>query len=106
MSDERTVRGYRVTGRVQGVGFRWWTRKLARDLGLVGRVRNLEDGSVEVRAAGSEDGLERLEQALRRGPPAARVDAVEVIGIIDAERQDGRGDRLTADWSDFEIERE
>jgi acylphosphatase len=100
MSDERAVRGYRVTGRVQGVGFRWWTRKLARDLGLVGRVRNLEDGSVDVRAAGDEGDLERLEQALRRGPPTARVDAVEPI---DVEPLGGRNEGVMAGWSDFEI---
>jgi acylphosphatase len=94
-----------VTGRVQGVGFRWWTRELARDLGLVGRVKNLGDGSVEVRAAGVESELERLEQALRRGPPTARVDAVEVIGEVERQSNDGRGEGLTADWSDFEIER-
>jgi acylphosphatase len=100
MSDEPVVRGYRVTGRVQGVGFRWWTRKLARGLGLVGRVRNLDDGSVEVRASGDESGLERLERALRRGPPTARVDAVDVQPL------DAGGDGLVPGWSDFDVESE
>lgn len=103
-----------MTGRVQGVGFRWWTRKLARDLGLVGRVRNRVDGSVEIRAAGDEAALKRLEVALRRGPATARVDSVEVVGVADGEPTDepdggpgGRSeDRSPRGWSDFEIERE
>lgn len=96
MSDQRVLRGYRVTGLVQGVGFRWWTRKLARDLGLVGRVRNLDNGSVEVRAFGAECGLERLERALRKGPPNARVDLVAPVHVRPTD--DG--------WSDFEIDRD
>jgi acylphosphatase len=73
------VRGYRVSGRVQGVGFRWWTRRTARALGLTGLVRNLPDGSVEVQAGGSPEVLDRLEAALHEGPPAARVERVERI---------------------------
>lgn len=72
-------RGYRVRGRVQGVGFRWWTQHTATRLGLGGHVRNLPDGSVEVHAAGAPEALEALERALREGPPPARVDSVEVI---------------------------
>lgn len=70
-------RGYRVFGRVQGVGFRQWTRRTAERLGLVGTVRNLPDGSVEVRALGPSAVLRELETALQRGPLAARVDRVE-----------------------------
>ena len=61
MSDsesERHQRGFRVCGRVQGVGFRWWTRRRASDLGLRGTVRNRPDGSVEIHAAGEPDMLE------------------------------------------------
>lgn len=76
---ERDRRGFRVTGRVQGVGFRWWTARTARELGLGGHVRNLPDGSVEVHAAGSAEAVAALERALHSGPPAARVDGVVVI---------------------------
>ena len=46
--DGGELRGYSVNGRVQGVGFRWWTRRTADRLGIAGSVRNLPDGSVEV----------------------------------------------------------
>ncbi len=49
-----------VRGRVQGVGFRWWTRARALELGLVGHARNLPDGRVEVNAQGSEDAVRTL----------------------------------------------
>ena len=68
---------FRVTGRVQGVGFRWWTRAQAIRLGLDGTVRNADDGSVEVEARGPEPALAELERLLNEGPPHARVRAVE-----------------------------
>lgn len=71
---------YRVIGRVQGVGFRRWTRRFAENLSLEGAVRNLPDGSVEVVAQGAQAGLAALQRALESGPPLARVDAVEVLG--------------------------
>lgn len=74
---DRAVRAFRIKGRVQGVGFRWWTRRTAEDLDLAGSVRNCSDGTVEVRAAGEPDALERLYEALERGPAPARVEAVE-----------------------------
>ena len=69
--------GFRVKGRVQGVGFRWWTRAQAIRLGLEGTVRNADDGSVEVQARGPESALAELERLLDEGPPHARVRAVE-----------------------------
>lgn len=72
-------RAYRLTGRVQGVGFRWWTRNTARDLGLRGTVRNDPDGSVEVDVAGEAEPLARFEEALQDGPPHAQVRALERI---------------------------
>lgn len=66
-----------VRGRVQGVGFRWWTSRAAQRLALSGSVRNRDDGSVEVRAWGDPDKLAELERQLRRGPPGARVDGFE-----------------------------
>ncbi len=72
-------RGYLVRGRVQGVGFRWWTQRTGAALGLGGHVRNLADGSVEVHAAGALDALDALERALHAGPPGAVVRSVERI---------------------------
>ena len=66
----------RVTGIVQGVGFRWFVRERARRLGLSGWVRNLSDGSVEVVASGDAHQLEFLMGELRRGPAGARVDQI------------------------------
>jgi acylphosphatase len=77
-TDERR-RAFRVVGRVQGVGFRWWTRRTAVELGVGGWVRNEGDGSVVVHAVGSADSLGRLEEALRRGPMGGRVDQLESI---------------------------
>jgi acylphosphatase len=65
-----------VHGDVQGVGYRWWTRREAARLGLSGTVRNLTDGTVEVMCSGTPDMLERLEEALCRGPSLSRVERV------------------------------
>lgn len=56
-----------VHGRVQGVGFRWWTRSRALELGLAGHAANLSDGRVEVVAEGSREACEELLAALRSG---------------------------------------
>jgi acylphosphatase len=74
----RVARRYLVRGRVQGVGFRYFTRAAALRAGVGGWVRNNPDGTVEITAAGEEDAVARLEQAIRRGPPGARVDQVVV----------------------------
>lgn len=76
MSGARAVRML-ISGRVQGVSFRYFTQLAARRLGLVGWVRNLPTGEVEVRVAGDEAALESLRGELRQGPPASRVDALE-----------------------------
>lgn len=68
---------YIVSGRVQGVGFRWFVMREAARLDLAGYVRNLPDGTVEVVAQGAVSALVSLESALRHGPPAARVDGVD-----------------------------
>ena len=73
-----TARRVRVTGRVQGVFFRAWTREQAEALGVGGWVRNRTDGSVEAQLQGEAGAVEALIAALRRGPPAARVERVEV----------------------------
>ncbi len=66
----------RVRGRVQGVGFRYFVQRYARELGLDGFVRNLGDGGVELEAIGSAEDLDRLEALLREGPPGAHVEHV------------------------------
>lgn len=72
------TRRYLISGRVQGVGFRWFVVDCARREGLAGHVANRPDGAVEAYAEGNVDSLERLERALWQGPSRARVDAVEV----------------------------
>ena len=66
-----------VRGRVQGVGFRYFVSHTARELGLSGTVRNRPDGTVEVEAEGDRERLAGLLEALRRGPPAARVERLD-----------------------------
>jgi acylphosphatase len=65
-----------VSGRVQGVGFRWWTRARALELGLVGSARNLPDGRVAVVVEGARHQCERLLEALRSGATPGRVDEI------------------------------
>ena len=79
-----------VSGRVQGVGFRWFARQAAREVGgLAGRVRNLADGRVEVEVAGDGERLEALRQRLRQGPPGARVAGLEEQEISPVPEWDG-----------------
>lgn len=66
-----------VSGTVQGVGYRRYVQRHARDLNLSGSAENLLDGRVEVVAEGSREGLDRLLHWLRRGPPHARVEDVQ-----------------------------
>jgi acylphosphatase len=67
-----------VSGTVQGVSFRYYTAEEARRLRVAGWVRNRADGLVEVEAEGERPALEALVAFCRRGPPAARVEDVEV----------------------------
>ena len=69
----------RLTGKVQGVGFRWFVREQARRCDLAGWVRNNPDGSVELHVSGDDDCVERFRTAVRSGPPGARVDRVDEI---------------------------
>lgn len=74
---ERTVRLTAwVRGHVQGVGFRWWTRARALELGLIGSASNLRDGRVEVNAEGPESACRDLLTALRSGATPGRVDSI------------------------------
>jgi acylphosphatase len=65
-----------VHGQVQGVGFRWWTRSRALELGLVGSAANLADGRVEVTVEGSQQACDRLVQLLRSGDAPGSVRSV------------------------------
>lgn len=65
-----------VSGHVQGVGYRVWTERTARELGLVGWVRNLADGSVEIRTEGDGGVLNRFVEKLWQGPSLAQVESV------------------------------
>jgi acylphosphatase len=78
MSEDRETRRYLVSGRVQGVGFRWYVEREAATLGITGWVRNRDDGQVEVMATGTREQLAGLHRKLREGPRAARVDEVAV----------------------------
>ncbi len=68
-----------ISGRVQGVAFRYFTERWASELGLTGWVRNRFDGRVEVVAEGKKDGLEALLTRLREGPRSAVVEDVDVV---------------------------
>ena len=77
MDPDRASLTARVSGMVQGVGFRYFTERVAREIGLVGYVRNCRDGSVEVVAEGEREALRHLLRYLKRGPAGARVERVE-----------------------------
>ncbi len=77
MSSHKLARLYRVRGRVQGVGFRYFVERAASALGLAGWVRNLDDGSVEVYAAGNAAQLSELAGLLWKGPQWADVRGVD-----------------------------
>ena len=82
----------RVTGHVQGVGFRWWTRRRAEALGLAGWVMNGDDErSVQVVAEGDPVALDELERLLRAGPAGARVESVGVARGTASGEFDGFG---------------
>ncbi len=68
-----------ISGRVQGVFFRAHTKEVAQNLGLVGWVKNLEDGRVEIIAEGKETDLQKLTEWCWQGPTGARVDDIEII---------------------------
>jgi acylphosphatase len=77
LSERKLAKMYRVRGRVQGVGFRYFVEHSAQTLGIRGWVRNVDDGSVEVYAVGSVAQLSDLSGLLRQGPRWAEVRGVE-----------------------------
>lgn len=80
-----------VTGRVQGVFFRAWTREQAIELGVTGWVRNCPDGRVDMHIEGEESAVQLLIEKLRRGPPEAIVEDVHLWDVD------------TFDFDDFEV---
>jgi acylphosphatase len=82
-----TTYRYLVTGRVQGVGYRYFTLQAAQELGVNGFVRNLPDGRVEVIAEAPDDVMARFEDKLREGPSFSSVSNLDRSAI------DPRGDR-------------
>ena len=85
----RVARRYVITGRVQGVGFRFFTEAAAAREGLHGWVQNLPDGRVEISAEGEADAIERFERHVRHGPPGARVSGVQVDDSAPTHRETG-----------------
>jgi len=86
---------YRITGRVQGVGFRAYATRLARACGVVGWVRNVPDGTVRAEATGTDPALLAFAAGLRMGPPGARVETLDAVALDVAEN---------SPRSDFEVE--
>ncbi len=82
-------RHYMIAGRVQGVGYRYFTRQAAQRLGLTGWVRNLGDGSVEAEIQGDAAALDACEKVLHQGPPLGHVTGVRVQARPLAEGETG-----------------
>ncbi len=76
MGEEKAIYA-RIYGVVQGVGYRWFTKRVADELGIKGYVRNMDDGSVEVLAIGDEEKLAAFFEKLKEGPALSRVERIE-----------------------------
>lgn len=81
-SGMRVARRYLIGGRVQGVGFRFFTEAAAAREGLHGWVQNLPDGRVEIAVEGEAEAVERFERSVGHGPPGARVGDVHVEATV------------------------
>jgi acylphosphatase len=95
---DELARRYTVSGRVQGVGFRYFVEDAAEKIGIRGFVRNRRDGSVEVYAIGTQEQLKKLRQALEKGPMMSRVSSVqEEPDAVDARYAGNFTIELTSD---------
>ena len=83
------IRRYLISGRVQGVGFRYFVLREAEALGVDGWVRNLSDGRVEAVIGAPADRHARVEEVLRRGPKWSKVEAVEVSELPNQSAAEG-----------------
>lgn len=90
---EKAATQITVKGRVQGVGFRWFTRQKANAIGVTGYVRNLYNGDVSIFAEGKKDDLTRLIDYVSTGPPAAYVKDV----VVEWKSYDGRYDNFSVE---------
>jgi acylphosphatase len=86
----KIARHLSIRGRVQGVGFRFYLERKARELGITGWVRNRHDGSVEAVVQGAPEAVQAMIAAARRGPPGAAV-----VGVQEGE--------ASGDYASFEI---
>ena len=83
---KQVARRYYVSGRVQGVGFRYFVQRAAQELGLEGYVKNRADGTVEAYASGTSERLEAFKKRLWEGPGLSRVDNVQEQDAEPGER--------------------
>lgn len=90
-----TIRHLRITGRVQGVGYRWSMAQQAQALGVNPWVRNRRDGSVEALATGPAAAVQALIEWAQRGPAMAQVESVAVTEVQGREALDGFEQRET-----------
>ena len=82
-SDHESRKAFKVHGRVQGVGFRWWAQHQARALGLRGTVRNCADGTVEIAFTGDSESVAEMIARLQFGPSAAHILELEELKAPD-----------------------
>lgn len=75
---KETAYSINVKGKVQGVGFRFYTQKTAREMGVIGYVKNLRDGSVQIEAEAEKEVMEVFLSWVKRGPEWARVDDMTI----------------------------
>ena len=78
-----------IIGRVQGVGFRYFSQEAAVREGVYGWVRNVPDGNVEIEAEGEAEAIERFEHRIRQGPRGARVDRVDASEPLPSHHNTG-----------------
>lgn len=84
----------KIFGVVQGVGFRYFTFRNAKNLGLKGYVKNLEDGSVEALFEGENEKIKKMLELCKKGPTLARVERIEILEEKEIEKPE---------FNDFEI---
>jgi acylphosphatase len=85
----RVARRYVISGRVQGVGFRFFTEAAAAREGLHGWARNLPDGRLEISIEGDAESVERFERQIAHGPPGARVSDLQIDEDVPTQRATG-----------------